>query len=730
MQKTTATMKKRIRNMTVWFMIGVVVLMGRLIWVQFVRGNEYKTLAAEQQTRDSAITAKRGTIYDRNMNVLAQSASAERVTINPQEIEKVKNSEAVVNALTSVLGVKEDDVREKIAQTDRQSVIIAKQVEQSKADKLREMNITGIHFEEDAKRYYPYGSLAAHVIGFTGSDSQGLEGLENVLDEELSGVDGRIVVAKDVRNNEMPFKYEEYIEAQDGKGVVLTIDETIQHYTEKHLQQAYEENELASGGAAIVMNPKTGEILAMAVVPSYDLNEPRVITDQLMIESLEEMELEDEEYDKAYSSAVTKMWRNKAVVDSYEPGSTFKTIVAAAALEEGVASLNETFTCTGVRHVANRDIHCWKREGHGEETFELGVMNSCNPMFMELGARLGSETFQKYFRAFGLTETTGFTIPGESSGTFHDSLSSVDLATSSFGQTFTVTPLQMVSAVSAVVNGGNLMKPQIIKAYTDSEGKITKTFEPELVRSVVSKSTSDTMRSILEQVVVNGTGKGAYVSGFRIGGKTGTSEKLPRNSGKYIASFVGFAPVDDPQIVCLLLLDEPTMGATGGGAIAAPAVAKIMQDVLPYLGYEPQYTEETAETISVNVPNIVGCNSEEATQKLLEVGLLINLKGNGTTISRQVPAAGTKLHKNSSVIAYTEENSQAATSVVPDVVGMTYQNAKAAIEKANLIIELDGGGNPARLNEEYIAVSQSPEASAEVAEKTKIFVKFVQRTSD
>lgn len=730
MQKTTATMKKRIKNMTVWFMIGVVVLVGRLIWVQFIRGNEYKTLAAEQQTRDSAITAKRGTIYDRNMNVLAQSASAERITINPQEIQKVRNSDAVIKALTSVLGVKKSDVKDKISQTNRQSVIIAKQVEQSKADKLREMKITGIHFEEDSKRYYPYGSLASQVIGFTGSDSQGLEGLENVLDEQLSGIDGRIVVAKDVRNNEMPFKYEKYIEAQDGKGVVLTIDETIQHYTEKHLQQAYEENQLANGGAAIVMNPKTGEILAMAVVPSYDLNEPRVITDQLMIDRLEDMELEDEEYDKAYSSAVTKMWRNKAVVDSYEPGSTFKTIVAATALEEGVASLEETFNCTGVRHVANRDIHCWKLEGHGEETFELGVMNSCNPMFMELGARLGGTTFQKYFRAFGLTETTGFTIPGESSGSFHASLSSVDLATSSFGQTFTVTPLQMVSAVSAVVNGGNLMKPQIIKAYTDPDGKVTKTFEPELVRSVVSKNTSDTMRSILEQVVVNGTGKGAYVSGFRIGGKTGTSEKLPRNSGKYIASFVGFAPVDDPQVVCLLLLDEPTQGATGGGAIAAPAVGKIMQDVLPYLGYEPQYTAETAETISVSVPNIIGCSAEEATQKLLKVGLRINLKGSGTTINRQVPVAGTKLHKNSSVIAYTEGNAQVPTSVVPDVVGMTYQNAKAAIEKANLIMELDGGGNPARFTDEYIAVSQSPEANAEVAEKTKIFVKIVQRTSD
>ncbi len=449
-----------------------------------------------------------------------------------------------------------------------------------------------------------------------------------------------------------------------------------------------------------------------------------------MLDRLNEKELEDEEYDKAYGASITKMWRNKAVVDSYEPGSTFKTIVAASALEEGVAKLSDHFTCTGVRHVANRNIHCWKTTGHGEESFEQAVMNSCNPMFMELGARLGANNFQKYFKAFGLTEKTGFKIPGESSGTFHPTMTSVDLATSSFGQTFTVTPLQLISAVSAVVNGGNLMKPQIIKGYTDPNGKITKTVEPELVRNVISEKTSEIMRTILEQVVANGTGKGARISGFRIGGKTGTSEKLPRNSGKYIASFVGFAPADDPQVVCLLLLDEPTAGATGGGAIAAPAVGKIMQDVLPYLGYEAQYTEENAENISVSVPNIEGCTIEEAKQKLTKVGLNISIKGGGENVIMQIPKAGAKLHKNSMVLAHTEKNTSTPTSVVPDVVGMTYENAKRAIESANLYIALDGGTNASILTQDYVAVAQSPDSKTEVAEKTKIFVKFVQRTSD
>ena len=726
----TVMVKKRIKLMMSFFLIGVLVLVVRLAWIQFVRGEKYSKLAAEQQTRDSIITAKRGSIYDRNMKVLAQSASAERVTINPNQIDKFGTGEKVVEALTSVLGVKEERVREQLKRTNMQSVVIAKQVEKSTADLLRSKNIIGIYFEEDSKRYYPYGSLAAQVIGFTGADNQGLEGLENVLDTQLRGVDGRIVAAKDVANNEMPYKYENYIEAQDGKGVVLTIDETIQRYTEKHLQQAYEENLLGNGGAAIVMDPNTGEILAMAVAPTYDLNEPRVITDQLLLEQLDALELEDEEYDKAYSAAVTKMWRNKAVIDSYEPGSTFKTIVAAAALEEGVAHTSDIFACNGVRHVANRNIHCWQHAGHGQQTFAQGLMNSCNPFVMELGSRLGATNFEKYFKAFGLTEKTGFTIPGESSGTFHSKLGVVDLATSSFGQTFTVTPLQIISAVSAVVNGGNLMKPRIIKAYTDPNGKVAQTFEPELVRNVISAETSSLMRTMMERVVSEGTGKGGYVEGFRIGGKTGTSEKLPRGSGKYIASFVGVAPADNPQLVCLLLLDEPNAGATGGGAIAAPAVGRIFEDVLPYLGYEPQYTEENKEKISVTVPNIVGMTVKEALQKLDAIGLKINPKGNAEKIGSQVPEAGTKLHKGSVVIAYTQAEEKKGTAIVPEVVGMNYQNAKAAIENVKLVMKLDASNAADASSADYIAVTQSPAAKSEVAEGTSVYVKFVKRETN
>lgn len=722
----TRAIKKRMKLITLFFLVGVLVLLVRLAWIQFVRGEEYSRMAAEQQTRDSVISAKRGSIYDRNLKILAQSASAERVTLNPQEIEKSKNEEEVVSTLVKILGVDEQNVRKQISRTDRQSVVIAKQVEKSVADQIRNEKLSGVYFEEDSKRYYPYGSLAAQVIGFTGSDNQGLEGLENVLDEQLRGVDGRIVAAKDVANNEMPFKYENYIEPQDGKGVVLTIDETIQRYTEKHLQQAYEENLLGNGGAAIVMDPNTGEVLAMAVVPTYDLNAPRVITDQLLLEQLDALELEGDAYTEAYNKAVWKMWRNKAVVDSYEPGSTFKTIVAAAALEEGVATPQDVFSCSGVRQVANRSIHCWQHAGHGEETFAQGLMNSCNPFVMELASRMGATTFQKYYKAFGLTEKTGFTIPGESAGTFHQKLGVVDLATSSFGQTFTITPLQLISAVSAVVNGGNLMKPRIIKAYTDAEGNVIETFDPELVRSVISKETSVLMRGMMERVVAEGTGKGGYVAGFRIGGKTGTSEKLPRGSGEYIASFVGVAPADNPQLVCLLLLDEPHAGATGGGAIAAPAVGRIFEDVLPYLGYAPQPTEENKDKISVTVPNINGLTVQEALVKLDNLGLKINPKGSGEKITNQIPAAGTKLHKGGVVIAYTQKEETQGTAIVPEVIGMNYKNAKATIENAGLSMELDAA-NSGTIPADYIAVTQSPKAKSEVVAGTKIYVKFVKR---
>lgn len=713
MAKGKRASKNRIRLMCSIFMVIGLILIGRLGWIQFVRGAEYKTMAQDQQTRDQKIASKRGTIYDRNMNILATSGSAERIYINPRAIARAdaaserKAEEAaeeekktsgvsvtiernvlrrkVIAALTEILGTDEEWLNAQLDKTDRASIEVKANVEKGIADQLRELNLTGIEFTEDAKRYYPNGSMLCHVLGFTGKDSQGLEGLENILDAELSGTAGRVRSAKSASNGEMPFKYETYEAARDGNGVVLTVDKTIQQFVEKHLATAYEENKLGNGAAAIVMNPKTAEILAMAVMPSYDLENYSTITDETLLADVDELladrtreyqeaqqriaagepengdeDITEPTYAGVYNEIVLKMRRNKAVVDSYEPGSTFKAVVASAALEENVVSLSDTFNCPGYKIVADRHISCAKEDGHGTQTFVQGVMNSCNPVFMEVGARLGVKNFDKYYTAFGFKEKTGFLIPGESSGTHHEpeNMGPVELATSSFGQTFTVTPLQMVCAISAVVNGGYLMEPHIVKSFTDSEGKVIENVDPVIVRRVISQETSDTMREVLEKVVSEGGGKAAYVPGYRIGGKTGTSEKFPRGSGLLVASFVGFAPVEDPEVVCLVILDEPMNGLTYGGVIAAPVAGAIIEDTLKYLGYEPNYTGNDNLSPEIIVPGVEGEDVEAAKKRITELGLKASVKGEGTVVTRQIPAVDAKLREGGVVILYTEDETE------------------------------------------------------------------------
>ncbi len=710
MNKGKLAIKGRIHVITMLMALAFAFLAGVLAWRQFVQGAELKAGAAALQTRDQKIASKRGNIYDRNMNILATSGTAERIYLNPKlvsqteeaarkkkaedeakaakdggkvgEYPDVNLSEKIVNVLTTNLGVTEEWVREQLAKTDRVSIEVKANVEKSVADKVREADLTGIEFVGDTKRYYPNGNLASHVLGFCGKDGQGLEGLENILEDQLSGTAGRVRSAKSAGNGDMPFQYETYEAAQDGNNVILTIDKTIQQIVENHLQTAYEENKLGNGAASIVMNPKNGEIYAMAVAPSYDLGNYSVIEDPTLLAQVDkllnehnaeyqearrriengEAEKGDEDikemtYDEAYGQILMKMRRNKAVVDSYEPGSTFKTVTASAALEEDVVKLDDTFVCTGSKTVKDRVIHCSKREGHGPETFVDGIKNSCNPVFMEVGARLGAEKFNKYFQAFGLTEKTGFLIPGETAGIHYDldQLGPVELATSSFGQGFTVTPLQMVRAVSAVVNGGYLMEPHIVKAYTDSEGNITETVDPVVVRQVISEQTSATMRDVLERVVSEGGGSQAYVKGYRIGGKTGTSEKQPRNNNLYVASFVGFAPADDPEIVCLVILDEPMNGVHYGGTIAAPVAGAIIAETLQYLGYEPQYSDEDEEAVRISVPDITGDGLDSAAARLEELGLRLTVKGDGSSVLRQIPAPGASLRSGSIVIAYTDE---------------------------------------------------------------------------
>ncbi len=747
MAKVTTAEKNRIFVMFCIFLLLMLVVVGALVYYQLIRGAEFKEKAIEQQTRDQLVEAKRGQIYDRNMKVLAQSASCEDVMVNPRQIQAAKAKqderraqaflegipfneedvvEVVVKGLVEVLGVDEAFVRKEVS-LDYASRRIKKKVEPSVANRLREMKLTGVFFQETTKRYYPYSSFASHVIGFTGDDGDGLEGLEKMLDPALSGTAGRIQVVQDVNNNLTPYEYENYIPPEDGNGVVLTIDEVIQHYVEKYLEEAYNLYDIRNGAAAIVMDPNTGEILAMAVEPNFDLNAPRKVDP---VVKLNVMGLKDDGTEYTDGEYLNKVWRNKAVVDSYEPGSTFKSIVAAAAVESGVVNpATDGFYCTGSRKVAVHTIHCHKRAGHGQETFIEALENSCNPAFMEMGARLGYKNFRAYYEAFGFTSKTDFVLPGESKGIFftEKNFNEAELATSSFGQGFQITPLQMITAFSAVVNGGKLYKPQLVKAYTNSEGDIVENVEATLVREVISENTSRVMRAALESVVANGTGNAAYVDGYRIGGKTGTSEKQPRGQGKYVASFVGFAPADDPQLVCLLILDEPGGALTGGGAIAAPAVGKILADSLSYLGYEPVYTDNSID--EVEVPNAVGMTTWDAKKLIEKAGLTVTIQGEGAIVNNQLPKGTSHLAKGGLVILYTEATEEVRVEI-PSFIGMTKAQAVAKAQELNLNIEISGGGMHTEVSDTMLAISQSTPAGTSVMPGSVITVDFAENTNE
>ena len=721
MAKSDLKIKKRM----LWFVIAILcslcILAGRVAYLQLIRGKELRTAAFEQQTRDSLINANRGDITDRNGKILAQSATAETVSLVPREM-KEGDPERVAKALASILEMDEEEILEKARKKDRYYAIVKRRVDADIADQIRSLDLPGVNLDEDSKRYYPYDSFASHVIGFTGTDGQGLAGIEAMYDSVLQGKQGRVEAAKSAQGLDMPYTYEKYIAPEDGQNVVLTIDETIQHFAEKHLHQAYEENLLGNGGSCIVMDPNTGEILAMSVAPEFDLNEPMSLLPYFDVDT---EGMEKEEAQAAKSNALQKMWRNKAVSDSYEPGSTFKVMTSSMGFEEGVIKLTDTFVCTGVRHVGGHDIHCWNTRGHGTETFIQAIENSCNPAFMEIGSRIGTQNFVKYFQSFGFTATTGVELPGEASGVFFrpSDFSEVNLATSSFGQSFEVTPMQMITAISASINGGSLMKPHIVKAYTDSEGNVTKTFEPEVKRQVVSESTSQNMRTVLESVVSSGTAKNAYLKGYRVGGKTGTSEKLPRGSGLRIASFVGFAPADNPKVICLVILDEPNGPQKGGGAIAAPVVGRILSDVLKYMGVEQQFSQEELLRMDVSTPNVVDMSVASAQKNLTDLGFSVSVRGEGTTVTDQVPRGGAKMSRDATVILYTEGEAETEEVTVPDLTGLTAVECNKKLVECGLnlklsdIATLDGPGM-------VVAISQSPEAGTAVRTGTVVSVEY------
>ncbi len=721
MSRQKANIRKRMLVFYSAFMVLIVVLLLRTAYLQVFRGAELREAAERQQTRDSMITPKRGTIYDRNRKVLAQSASAEMVVLEPAIIKKKGNGREIAEKLSQILEMDYETIYKK-TQKNSYYEIVKKKVEKDVADKVRALEMDGIRLDEDTKRYYPGGEFASHIVGFTGADNQGLGGIEMVYDSYLKGTPGRIKTAKNANGTDMPFESEQYLEAIEGNDVVLTIDEVIQHFVEKHLETAWIDNKVEDGAAAIVMNPKTGEILAMATKPAYDLNAPMTITDEGVLELLKEFE--GEEYDKKYNEELNRLWRNKAVVDTYEPGSTFKAVTASAALEEHSSNLNDSFFCSGVAHVADWDIKCHKNGGHGSENFVQAVYNSCNPAFIEIGLKLGVTNFTKYFKAFGFTEKTGFELPGEAVGSHYtaDNMTTIDLAVNSFGQSFTITPLQMISAMSAVANGGHLMKPYIAKQVCDIDGNVVKSMEPQEVRQVISESTSRTMCEILEGVVSQGGGRNAYVPGYRIAGKTGTSEKVPRGCGEYIASFVGFAPADNPQIAVLVLLDNPQGNEYYGGMIAAPVVGNIVNDTLRYLGVQPQYTQEEMTQSEILMPEVVGMNIEDAKKTILGASLKYQIIGEGDTVIDQTPKAGIGLSSGAVGVLYTQEG--ALTKVlVPDLTGMSSVDCNIALANCGLNFKVSGPGQTDTAGVTR-AVSQEPAPGAEVDAGSLVYVQF------
>ncbi len=717
--------------------LGVLVLcllgwmVGRLVQLQIIDYTVYQSKAIEQQTMDTTLSANRGTIYSRNYQALALSASVETVYIAPNSIDETDEATCrlIARGLSEILGVDEETVYKK-TQKKNYYELIKRRIEADVADQVRtfvkDNKLKGIHLVEDTKRYYPYNSLACHILGFTGTDNVGLDGIESLYNEYLQGTTGKLITAKDAIGTELPYEYETYVAAENGKNVVLTIDETVQYYLEKHLQEARQEQQCLEGAAGIVMNVKTGEILGMASLPNYDPNQYATITDEMTLALMEG--LKEEERDEATAKYRNKIWRNKCTVDTYMPGSTFKIITLSMALEEGLITTNNTYSCPGYIRVADRTIRCWKSGGHGHQTLAQAIQNSCNPAFITIGAQLGTDTFYQYFENFGLTEHTGVDLNGEASGIWFSNFQEVELATASFGQNFKVSPLQMITAVAAAANGGTLVTPHVVKEITqtqeDGTEKVVKSFETTVKRQIISKETSSLVCDLLEQAVAVGSGKNAYVKGYRVAGKTGTSEKIDdyvaTGIKNYISSFIGFAPADDPEYAILVLLDTPSNGEIYGGIIAAPVAGDILSDILPYLGVQPQYTEEELESLDVAITSHIDQPLSLVEAELIEKEIKYKVVGNGDTVTAQSPQPGTTMPHNGTMILYTGDAQPNKTIVVPDLVHYSVAGASNRITSMGCNVRVVGNNNSGST---ALVISQSPAAGEKVAPGTVITIR-------
>lgn len=587
MLKTKTYNKKKVIFVTIFLLFIAIGLCIRLGYLMIGCSQSYLEKSLKLHQRERAIKAPRGIIYDRNGIAIANNEPVCTISVIHSQIE---DSELVINVLSSELGLDAEEIRKKVEKVSSREKIKSN-VEKKIADKIREYNIAGIMVDEDYKRYYPYNELASRVIGFTGSDNQGIVGLEVKYDDYLQGTDGYINTLTDARGVEIENAKETRDEPIAGNNLYISLDVNIQKYAQQAAEKVMT-SKAAKSVSIIIMNPQNGEIYAMVNVPEFNLNEPFVLNYDIDTSNMTSEQKQD---------LLNAMWRNPCINDTYEPGSTFKTVTATAALEEKVVTLDDTFSCPGFRIVEDRRIKCHKVIGHGQETFKEGVMNSCNPVFMDVAARVGATNMYKYYRRLGLFGKTGIDLPGEANSIFHklENVGAVELATMSFGQSIQITPIQLITAVSAIVNGGNYVTPHFGIKVTDANNNLITTFEYETKEDVVSEETSATMRYLLEAVVAEGSGRNAKIEGYRIGGKTATSEKLPRSSNKYISSFVGVAPIDNPQVVALILIDEP-QGIYYGGTIAAPVIKEIFENILPYMGIEPQYTEEELNNTNDN----------------------------------------------------------------------------------------------------------------------------------
>lgn len=709
----------------------------RLTYLTTVQSSELQESAVDLQLADTTVSAKRGTIYDANGNVLAESASVWQVVMSPVNFKNDKQRQAAAKGLSEIFDLEYNDV---LDDTKQQShyVVVKRRIESDEREKVLELidtlkkdySCSGvIQLLDDYKRYYPKNSLASSVIGFTGSDDQGLEGIEYEYDSYLSGTPGRIITAQNARGTDMPFRYEQNVESEDGNNVYLTIDETIQSICEKYMQKGVEDNNVLNKGVCIAMDVNTGAILAMVTTDGYDLNNPYELSakDKKKIKSTAKSKQAEAE-----SAALSNMWRNKAVADTYMPGSVFKMCVASAALEENLVNEKTSFTCTGSIEVEGETIHCSNIAGHGTQNFVEVISNSCNPAFIQIGQMLGAGKFRQYYQGFGFSDKTGIDLPGEAEDSFwkEGKMGGVDLAVASFGQNFTITPIQMITACAAVSNGGYVVQPHVVSKITDSKGNVIKTVDKKVKRQVISDDTSKKMNEYLEYNTERQGAAAGYISGYKVAGKTGTTEKRGVTklessfSEDYISSFCGYAPADDPQIAMLVFFDTPDGDAYYGSQVSSPVFINIMSEVLPYLDVKTSYTDEELGYVDASAGDYTGVSVDEAKTAVEADGFTATVKGNGSTVISQIPTVSSGLQKGGSIVLYTDSDSQSETVSVPSLIGLSPDEVNNVASAYGLNVSFSGATTSSGTSS-----SQNIEAGTSVSPGTVITVSFADSSS-